>query len=263
MIARHVHDDPREQDGGGPHAMLEAERVRNYGYLAAIVVTIAIASFLAFGESHAGKPAFFALMGAPTVAIAIVAALRAKRDGILFYKDREGVLKGWMAVRAGDFTRGFVACGALFAAAWAFTHVVIPQHSPREAWLARLYLQIGDPSDLRKQVVPVVAAIIVAAIAEEIVWRGLVTSLLEEVVGSSRAWVLSAVLYAVAHLPTAWVMRDPVAGPNPLIPLAALFAGLLWGGMARRFERLLPGIFSHILFDWTVVMMFRLWGASV
>jgi membrane protease YdiL (CAAX protease family) len=237
--------------------------VRNYAYLAAIVVTIALASFFAFDEARAGKPAFFLLMGAPTTVIAIIAAIRAKRDGILFYKDREGVLKGWLAVRAGDFTRGFVGCGVLFGASWAFTKIAIPAHSPREAWVARLYLQIGDPSELRKQVVPIVAAIIVAAIAEEIVWRGLVTTLLEEVVGSRRAWIFSAALYSLAHVPTAIVMRDPVAGPNPLVPLAALGAGLLWGGMARRYERLLPGIFAHILFDWTVVMMFRLWGASV
>jgi hypothetical protein len=58
-------------------------------------------------------------------------------------------------------------------------------------------------------------------------------------------------------------MRDPDAGPNPLVPLAALGAGLVWGWMAQRYERLLPGIFSHVLFDWTVVMMFRLWGPSV
>jgi len=30
--------------------------------------------------------------------------------------------------------------------------------------------------------------------------------------------------------------------------------------MARRYGRLAPSIFAHILFDWTVLMMFRLWG---
>ena len=35
------------------------------------------------------------------------------------------------------------------------------------------------------------------------------------------------------------------------------------GDRGERFERLLPGIFSHILFAWTVLMMFRLWGPSI
>ncbi len=232
-------------------------------YVGAIVATIAVASWFGFQEAHAGKPGFYLWMIVPTVAIAIAGAVRARADGILFYKDREGLLKGWMAVRAGDFTRGFIACAALFTAAWGFARFAIPAHSPREAWLARVYLQMGDPGELRKQIVPVVAAIIVAAIAEEIVWRGLVTSLLEETLGSRRAWVWSAVAYSAAHLPTAFALKDPSAGPNPLVPLAALAAGLLWGAMARKYERLLPGVFSHVLFDWTVVMMFRLWGSSV
>jgi hypothetical protein len=33
--------------------------------------------------------------------------------------------------------------------------------------------------------------------------------------------------------------------------------------MARKFERLLPSVFAHVLFDWTVVMMFRLWGPGL
>ena len=237
--------------------------MRNYAYLGAIVVAIAIASWFGFQESHAGRPGFYLWMGVPTIAIAIAGALRARHDGLLFYRDREGALKGWLAVRAGDFTRGFVACGVLFAASWAFTKYALPEKSPRIAWLVRLYLQVGDPSELRKEVWAIVLAIVLAAVAEEIVWRGLVTTLLAETIGSRRAWVWAAVLYAIAHLPTAWAMRDPVAGPNPLVPIAALGAGLVWGWMAQRFERLLPGIFAHVLFDWTVVMMFRLWGASV
>jgi len=103
----------------------------------------------------------------------------------------------------------------------------------------------------------------VMAVAEELVWRGLVVSLLEERIGSRRAWIWAAVLYGVAHLPTAWALRDPAAGPNPLLVLAAIGCGLVWGGMARRFDRLLPSMFSHALFDWTVIMMFRYWGPSV
>jgi membrane protease YdiL (CAAX protease family) len=228
--------------------------VRNVLYLVAIVVTIAVAAHFAFDISRAGTTSFYLIMAVPTIAIALLGMARAHHDG---------VLKDWFSVRGGDFTRGFTAAAVLFAGAYAFMKTVAPPTSPRASWLARLYLQVGDPAALRKQVAWVVAALIVMAIAEEVVWRGLVIALLEEKIGSKRAWVWSAVLYTLAHVPTVWALRDPVAGPNPVVILAALGAGLVWAGMARKFERLLPGIFSHVLFDWTVVMMFRLWGPSV
>jgi len=228
--------------------------VRNVVYLVGIVVTIALAAHFAFDVSRAGTPAFFLIMIVPTVVLAILGIIRAKDDG---------VLKSWLSVRSGDFSRGFAAAALLFGASYAFMKVVAPPESARSSWLARLYLQLGDPSVLRKNVGLVVLALVVASIAEEVLWRGLVVSLLEEKIGSRRAWVWAAVLYAVAHVPTIWALRDPVAGPNPVVFLAAIACGLVWGGMARRFERLLPSVFSHALFDWTVLMMFRLWGPSV
>ncbi|MBX3259975.1 MAG: CPBP family intramembrane metalloprotease [Labilithrix sp.] len=228
--------------------------MRNVAYLAGIVLAIAAASHFAFELSRAGTSAFFLVMAVPTVALAALGVLRARHDGIL---------KSWVSVKSGDFSRGFAAAVVLFGAAYAFTKTVAPPESIRASWLARLYLQLGDPTVLRKSVGAVVVAIIVMAIAEELLWRGLVVSLLEEQIGSRRAWVWAAVLYAVAHAPTIWALRDPVAGLNPVIVLAALGCGLVWGGMARAFGRLLPGVFSHVLFDWTVIMMFRLWGPSI
>jgi uncharacterized protein len=233
---------------------LKKAAMRNIAFLVGIVLSIAIAVHFAFDPARAGKSSFFLIIAIPNVIIAILGVLRAKHDG---------VLKEWFRVRSGDFTRGFAAAALLFGGSYAFSRVVAPDTSPRVAWLARLYLQLGDPADLRKNVALVVVALIVMAVAEELVWRGLVVGLLEEQIGSSRAWIWSAVLYAVAHLPTIWALRDNKVGMNPIIILAALSCGLVWGFMARRFERLLPGIFSHVLFDWTVVMMFRLWGSSV
>lgn len=228
--------------------------MRNVVYLAGIVLSIAVAARFAFDPSRAGTHAAFFIMAAPTVTLAIVGVLRARYDGNL---------KHWLSVRSGDITRGFTAAAVLFGGAYAFMKTVAPPDSARSSWLARLYAQLGDPAVLRKHVLLVVIALIVIAVAEEIVWRGLVVSLLEEKIGSRRAWIGAAALYALAHVPTIWALRDPVVGPNPTLVLAALGAGLVWGGMARRFERLLPGIFSHVLFDWTVLMMFRLWGPSV
>ncbi len=236
-------------------------------YLAAIVVAIGTGAHFAFQVSRAGQPSFALWLAAPTILIAIIGAVRAHRAGDLYrrssFDEGSGGGAGWLNVRGGDFTRGFGAAALLFGGAYAFMKVVAPVGSDRESWLARLYLQLGDPTTLRKNVVVVVIAVIVMAAAEELVWRGLVTSLLEEYVGSRRAWVWAAVLYALAHVPTLWALRDPVAGLNPILVAAALAAGLVWGYMSRRFERLLPGIFSHALFDWTVLMMFRLWGPSI
>ncbi len=231
-------------------AMLGVRPVRNAIFLAGIVALVGAGVFFGFQLSHAGQVSFVLWVGLPTVALALVGVLRAREDG---------VLREWLTVRGGDFTRGFVGAAVLFAAAWTGARVLAPLGSPRESWLARLYLQIGDVGTLRLHVVFVVAVIVVLAIAEEIVWRGLVPLLLSDFVGTRRAWVWAAVLYALAHLPTAIALRDPVAGLNPLLPAAALVAGLVWGGMVRGLGRLWPAIFAHVLFDWAVVMMFRLW----
>lgn len=228
--------------------------MRNVAYLAGIVLTIAVAAHFAFAPSRAGTVGVWAFIAVPTLVLAALGCVRAANDGIL---------KHWIGVRGGDFTRGFAAAGILFGASYAFMRVVAPPESPRSVWFERLYRQLGSNESLRKHVTWVVAGIIVVAIAEELLWRGLVISLLEELVGSRRAWVWAAVLYSLAHVPTAWALADTNGNPNPLVLVAALGAGLLWGGMARKFERLLPSVFSHVLFDWTVLMMFRLWGPSV
>jgi membrane protease YdiL (CAAX protease family) len=225
--------------------------VRQVGYLVGIVIVIAFASHMAFQPERAGTPAVFVWMGVANVALAIVGCVRAWQDG---------VLKQWFRVKAGDFTIAFVSAAVLFGGSFAFSKSL---KLPQVMWLARLYEQLGDAAELRKHVTWVVIAIVVTAVAEELVWRGLVVSLLEEKIGSRRAWLYSAVLYAVAHVPTIWALKDINAGPNPMLVIAALSCGIVWGFMARRFERLVPGMISHVLFDWTIMMMFRLWGPSV
>jgi uncharacterized protein len=228
--------------------------MRNIVYLAGIVIAIAIASHFAFDSSREGKISVFVIMALPTVALAAVGIGKAHYDG---------VLRDWLTPKGGDFTRGFGGAALVFGGAYAFTKVIAPlPGSPHARWFIRFYVQLGEPADLRKNVTLVVLAIVIVSIAEEILWRGLVTTLLEERFGSRYAWIFAAVLYALAHVPTMWALRDPTVGMNPLIVLAALGAGLVWGFFAKRWGRLFPGIFSHILFDWTVVMMFRLWGPS-
>ena len=83
----------------------------------------------------------------------------------------------------------------------------------------------------------------------------------------------AAGLYALVHLPTLWALSDTTlevgtkpgaSGLNPIVVIGALGAGLVWGAMVRIFGgRLWPSIVCHALFDWAVLMMFRLWGPSV
>ncbi len=233
-----------------------AMRPAAVAFIAVAVVLAGASSYLAFSPDRSGSVAFWALALGPTVALAAVTAVWARREGLL----AEWLSPGW-----GDFTRGVLGAVGLFLAAWGVTHVLAPVGSPREIWLVSLYGQIGDPRVLQAHAPLVAAAIALAALAEEIVWRGTVTQLLAERVGSRFAWVWAAGLYALALAPTAWALRagGGAGGLNPMLVIAAAGGGLVWGGMARKFGGLVPSILAHALFDWAVVMMFPFWGSRL
>ncbi len=220
------------------------------GFVVAAVVVTGGSSYLAFSPERSASVAFWAIALVPTAVLAVAAAT---------WAHREDFLVEWLSPRWGDFTRGVLGAVGLFAAAWGVTRFIAPVGSPREIWLVSLYGQIGDPHVLQAHAPLVASAVALAAIAEELVWRGTVTQLLAERVGSRAAWVWAAGLYALALLPTAWALRAG-GGLNPLLVVAAGGAGLVWGGMARAFGSLAPSILAHALFDWAVLMMFPLWG---
>jgi membrane protease YdiL (CAAX protease family) len=225
-----------------------------FAFVAMSVLATGVTSYFAFRPQNSGTVAFWVLAGGPQLLLAAVAASWAKR---------EDLLREWLSPRWGDFSRGVAGAALLFGVAWALSRVVAPIGSSREIWLVTLYGQIGDPKLLQAHAPAVAAAILAVALAEEVVWRGMVTQLIADRVGTRTAWMWAAGLYALAYAPTAWSLRAdaaPGAGLNPTLCVAALGAGLLWGAMARAFGRLAPGVLSHALFDWAVVMMFRLWG---
>jgi membrane protease YdiL (CAAX protease family) len=217
--------------------------------LAVIVVVTALAAYFGFDAVHSGSREFWLIVGVPTVILAVVGVLRARRDD---------ELREWLRPQWGDFTRGFLAAIALVVASHAFARIVTPPGSWRRIWLVSLYAQIGGPQTLQDHAFLVGVAILVLAAAEELLWRGLVTTLLAERFGSRTAWIWAAVLYAIAHLPTMWALRSLGGALNPVLPIAALAVGLVFGAMARKLQRLTPGILAHALFDWCVVMMFPL-----
>jgi membrane protease YdiL (CAAX protease family) len=223
-------------------------------FIAVAVVVTAFASFFASLPQSSGTIAFWVLSAGPTVLLGALAAA---------WAHREELLREWLWPKWGDFTRGMVGAVLLFALAWGFVRIVAPVGSTREIWLVSLYGEIGEPRLLHAHGPAIAATIAAAALAEELVWRGAVTQLLAERVGSRTAWLWAAGLYALAYVPTAWSLKAAAGlggGLNPLLPLAALGGGLLWGGMARAFGRLTPGVLAHALFDWAVLMMFPLWG---
>src|SRR5262249_33779359 len=151
----------------------------------------------------------------------------------------------------GDVTLGAATAALLYAGAMAMHVTVLPRGTAREAWLFRVYLQIGDPE--AAGAMSIGGAIFLVAALEEIAWRGLVMHALSGWLGARRAWLLSAALYAGVHLPTLWLLGDPVAGWNPLVAAAALAGGIAWGYLVNRTGRLVPAIFSHALFTWAIV----------
>lgn len=230
------------------------------GDVARVVMLVALTAAASWGISwgfdpaRAGQPSALEGLGA-TYAVLTVCALA--------YGFRTSQLKKWLLPRFGDLSVGFFAALGLFGCAFGFVKLITLHHSPRAAWMAHLYLQLGDPRPLRHHQAWVGVGLAVAATMEEVVWRGWAKSMLDNLVGLRAGWIAAAVLYALAHVPTLWALSDSSVGLNPVVVIAALGAGLVWSGMARVFGRLWPGIVCHALFDWAVLMMFRLWGPSV
>lgn len=221
---------------------------------ALIATLLAATHAVAWNPARAGTVSFALWAIVPTVLLAGV--------GVWWLRREDGSLQ-LLAPRWGDASLGIVCAVALFGGAWLLVHGMAPAGTPRDAWMARIYLQLGPGAELKRQMALVTAVLLVVAIAEEVLWRGVVTRLLEPMVGSRRAWIVAAVLYALAHLPTVFVLADADAGHNPMLVLATLGAGLVWGGLARRLGRITPGILSHWALSWALVVLFRLWGRGL
>jgi uncharacterized protein len=169
---------------------------------------------------------------------------------------REGMLAEELKPRNGDLTFGALIAGVMYVAGMGARQFLLSADSPRNWWVVRLYLQLGDTANNRMLYVGM--AVFVIAVLEELTWRGLVMRSLRQAFGPLRAWLLSSVLYAVSHVATISLLAHPVAGPNPLLVAAALGCGLVWGHLYNRAGRLLPCLFAHGLFSMAIVD-FPLW----
>ncbi len=221
--------------------------MRAWAIVLTLTAAIAVAMGYGFRATNAGTAVFWGVVigaNALGAVIGVVWAIRMREWH-------------WLLPRWGDITKGFFGAALLFGISWVFVKFLIAG-SPREAWIERVYAQLGDPIKLKDSYGKVAAVIVAGAAVEELVWRGFVTTILEPQLGSRRAWIVSAMLYATAHLPTAWVLGSPI------LVIAALGVGLAMGALVHMNDgRVPPAIVAHALFDICAAMMFRLVGTSV
>ncbi len=218
--------------------------------LVLIVSTVALANFIALQPAFAGSFKLWLSLSVPYAVLAGVGLYSFQRGGTLGHRLRP---------RSGDLSLGAVVAGLLLVGSWVGRSVLTPAGSPEQAWLFNLYLQIGDPEIIQRSFALTLLTLALAAF-EEIVWRGLVLDLLTEGYGARAAWLLSAVLYALALTPSLYTLRAPQAGLNPLLVFAGFGCGLVWAFMTRVTGRLPPAIIAHMAFTYFSVVQFRLPG---
>lgn len=83
--------------------------------------------------------------------------------------------------------------------------------------------------------------------AEEIFWRGYVQQKFSEKFGANAGFAVATLLYALVH----------VASCNFMLIMAALVAGIVWGGLYRFFpDRFSAIVVSHAVWDAAVFLWF-------
>lgn len=169
---------------------------------------------------------------------------------------RTGRLKQRLLPQRGDIFLGVLTALVVVIATWSARYLVMPHGSVREAWLFRMYLQIGDPLVLEATWwLPLV--LIVGSVLDELVWRAWIQGHLAERLGAGRALAMTSGLYALTAVPTMFTLADPQAGTNLLFPLLAMLGGLVWGYATMLTGRATPAMVSHATFVYFSVMQFR------
>lgn len=213
------------------------------------VVSFGAAAF-ALRPSVAGSLSMWLGLAVPYAALGAIAVVRLRATG---------ELKARFRYRSGDVAMGVLSGAALLVASWWGRSEFAAPNTPEAGWLRLIYSQVGDPSAIQNSVV-LTGALVLIALLEELVWRGLVLTELTEIFGQRASWPLAALLYAAVQMPTLWTFATPEAGPNPLVIGAALGCGIVWSFLAARTRRLVPGMLSHVMFTYFSAAQFQLPG---
>jgi len=200
-----------------------------------LVVGGANAFALRLPEAGEGQLPWLGLV-VPYVLLGALAAWRLRRD------EQWSVLSSF---RPGDPSIGILLGIVLVLATWALGALLLPLQAVQHAWVLRVFLLAGDTAT------PLVSFwLVLLALCEELVWRGWIQAELSRELGLRRGWLIGALAYAAAYVPTLVTLSDPAAGHNPLLVLAALGCGLCWAFLRERTGRLLPSILSHAAFSY-------------
>lgn len=214
-----------------------------------VLAVTAAANAFAFSPRFIGRASFVWVLVGPLALLGALSLYRMYRDGTLLDLFR---------VRQGDVTFGVVSALALGLAVFLARAQALSPGSSADAWLLRIYLHLGKVPDDRATYAMLAFGVLLAALLDELVWRGLVQQVLEERLGVKKGWLLTAGLYGLAYLPTMWMLKMPPAGLNPLLPALAVFTGTVWGFLAGRVQRLPPVLLSHALFLFAFGLSYRL-----
>lgn len=107
--------------------------------------------------------------------------------------------------------------------------------------------QIGAVYDNKGLLAPRSIGLLIGLVigpGEELFWRGFLQRELGGYLGRWRAYAVATALYGLVHIFTG----------NVMLVVAALVAGSAWGWLFLKFERLWPGIISHVAWDLTVFL---------
>ncbi|MBN2191299.1 MAG: CPBP family intramembrane metalloprotease [Polyangiaceae bacterium] len=221
-----------------------------------VVILVALASSVAITAALlptvAGTPMMWAIVGVAHAIPAAVAIRRMRLDETLAER---------LTPRGGDFTIGVLVAVALLVGSWIVRAELAPYGSAATGWLARVYLAVGDPNAIQRSVLLTATVLSVAGLVE-LTWRGLVQDLLEQQLGQRWGWLATAGLFTLGAVPTVVLLRDTVAGPNPLVVLGAAACGLCWGFLTRVMNRLWPTMFSHMVFLYFTAVQFHVPGLT-
>lgn len=214
------------------------------------VVLASAGMWFATAPGNQGSLWVFVALLIPNAVLAALAGWRMYRDGTLLDLFR------W---RQGDITFGGLLALGLGLGVYVGRMFLFPPGGPADLWVVRLYLQIGSvPTDVPNHAL-MALAVISLALLEELGWRGLVQQVIEERVGHRKGWIITALLYTLAHLPAVFRLDAIGLGKNPLPIIGAMLTALVFGFVAGRIQRLPPVLIGHALLSYALTTQIRLW----
>lgn len=138
-------------------------------------------------------------------------------------------------LKPGDLVLGVGSAGALYGI-FRIGDVLARRIMPRGAE------DIGSIYELRNAAPRAGIAAALATVigpGEEIFWHGFVQRSLQRRLGGVPAWLMTSCIYGLIHL----------VSENLTLTGAATTAGLFWGGLFAREQRIAPTVISHIGWD--------------